>query len=160
MADMITLKWIPPLQERIDGLRQLGQPEDYSSIRTMANELMDIYGQALTNYAPFKSGRFASTIRGSETRGNGTIRLRFTGEGPLAGWLIRGTGPHLIQGNDKLAFYWEKIGSHVVFNHVNHPGAKATDFVRKALDASRSDVRGAASHIGSNLITELRGQRG
>lgn len=55
---------------------------------------------------------------------------------PYAIWVEEGTAPHRIDTNDKKALAWTG-GRHPV-NHVNHPGAEATHFMKNALYKERT----------------------
>lgn len=62
-----------------------------------------------------------------------------TSTAPYSIYVIKGTRPHRIplSGNTLLAFFWPKVGTGVVFAHVNHPGTKANNFLSRALRKAR-----------------------
>jgi hypothetical protein len=53
-------------------------------------------------------------------------RVGFTAE--YASYVDEGTGPHEIQGNPLLVFYWQAAGKVVFLRSVQHPGTAATDW--------------------------------
>jgi hypothetical protein len=54
---------------------------------------------------------------------------------PYAIWVEEGTSPHRIDTNSKKALSWAG-GEHPV-NHVNHPGATASHFMKESLYVER-----------------------
>jgi hypothetical protein len=58
----------------------------------------------------------------------------------LPDWLEHGTRAHPIYGKPFLAFDWEKLGKHVVFRSVQHPGTQAYQFMARSLEEVRGDV--------------------
>ena len=47
-------------------------------------------------------------------------------------YIENGTRPHVIPGNPRLNFYWQKVGLDVSFNSVNHPGNTARHYMEHA----------------------------
>jgi len=88
---------------------------------------------------PTDSGRLASTIHVEQNRReNGWFGFgyRISAGGPVApyvNYVVADTSPHVIRGNPKLNFFWEKVGQQVSFFKVNHPGTKGQPFLDEAL---------------------------
>ena|SRR3990167_3307573 len=68
------------------------------------------------------------------TRGGMLVRVRNTAK--YAGWIERGTAPHVIRARraPTLAFFWPRVGSWVYPLKVNHPGTRPYWFLRTAVD--------------------------
>ena len=86
----------------------------------------------MVRYAPVNSGRLRSDldweVNGLEARvGARTV--------PYAIWVEEGTHPHLIKAKAGGALNWE--GAEHPVNSVNHPGATASYFMRRALYQKR-----------------------
>lgn len=83
-----------------------------------------------------KTGRLRSTIRiEQEADATTSVIAGRAGETPYLGYQLYGAAPHVIRprsSNGMLRFYWEKMGAHVAFRRVSHPGSKATRFVQES----------------------------
>lgn len=100
-----------------------------------------VYGVAYVE-APDKSGFLKSQLRVARSReGSGRYAAGWEvqSNAPYSLFVIKGTKPHRIPktGNAKLAFFWPKVGSFVVFASVDHPGTRANNFLSRALRAAR-----------------------
>lgn len=82
------------------------------------------------------------------TRGGMLVRVRNPTK--YAGWIERGTKPHVIRARraPSLAFYWPRVGSWVYPLKVNHPGTRPYWFLRTA-------VTEAAATLDATLTAEL-----
>jgi hypothetical protein len=88
-------------------------------------------------------GRLHVKAQMRETTKNIGVTVSFVADpGPnlLPDWLEHGTRAHPIVGKPFLAFHWEKLGKHVVFRSVQHPGTQAYQFMTRSLDELRGDV--------------------
>lgn len=72
-----------------------------------------------------------------DVRGRYSTGYDVNSNAPHSIYVIKGTRPHVIEGNPLLAFFWPKVGQFVVFPKVNHPGTKANNFLQRALRRAR-----------------------
>lgn len=159
MADFIRFTWNPPLERRISALQQIGKGPDSRSIIGLSDSVAQSGVQALRTTAPKRTGQFASSIQARQIRVNGQARISFVAPGPLAGWIMAGTQPHMIVGHQELSFYWQRTGRQLIVRSVQHPGTRPSDFVRRAMMVAQSDWRSALHQAGSELMQELRNAR-
>jgi hypothetical protein len=112
-------------------------------IRTVAEESFRLGArQALSELRanpPFKTrtGRLIKSTRADVISGGLSLTVKIRASAPYASYLEHGTDPHVIRPRGiggLLTFYWNKVGSVVHFKKVNHPGTKATHFLRKTRD--------------------------
>ena len=84
--------------------------------------------------APFKhrtgAARKGTSVSVNATPGGHRLRIRNSARHAL--FLEFGTSRHIIRGRPMLHFFWPKVGAWVSFRSVNHPGTKATWFLRAA----------------------------
>lgn len=83
----------------------------------------------------------------------------------FADYVIPGTPPHVIRARQAhaLAFFWPSYqgsrpgpGDFVFFKAVNHPGTKANDFVRRAVDKATPALRVLLLENGRQLIQLIK----
>lgn len=90
---------------------------------------------------PRRTGRLVSTVRTQLARGpaGGPAAQAITGrEGmtPYLGYLLYGTGPHVIVPNRAKALRFASSSGIVFATKVNHPGNRGSNFVLESLAAA------------------------
>lgn len=81
-----------------------------------------------------KGGRLRDSIRYERETGPGSVTMVFTANVPYAGYVIGGTGPHVISASAARFLRYEGTAGQVLFSRsVQHPGTKANDFPERAL---------------------------
>lgn len=101
------------------------------------NFMEDLAGDVLEDMiinAPVRTGQLKADLDKEYDSRTKTARVGARSV-PWAIWAEEGTAPHRIETNDKKALAWNN-GRHPV-NHVNHPGAEATHFMKNALYKER-----------------------
>lgn len=100
--------------------------------------LRQIANQARAD-VPVRTGNLGRTIGVDPMTPTGPFSMSgavFAGgrEAPYAIPVHEGSRPHRITARraPMLSFYWSKVGRHVTFFSVNHPGTKARPFLRNA----------------------------
>jgi len=99
----------------------------------------ELVKQEAIRTAPEGTGPTAGNLRSHIVKRLGTFNNRpcyFVGipSGvPYAGFVSRGTPPHVIFGNPLLVFYWAKAGRMMFVRSVNHPGTKPNPYLTNAL---------------------------
>lgn len=86
--------------------------------------------EAQTEAPKGKTRKLAGSIRFRTTEGSGRVNLRITAGVPYAGYVLKGTRPHTIEGHPLLAFQWH--GDLVIVRHVHHPGTAPNPFFERA----------------------------
>lgn len=145
MAVRVTTR-IQVLQKNLDKL--LDRIVETDLLRRAENVLSEIQilaprsgtGNSFTDGVPDRhaGGRLANSFAIGYTtqRGKRVIRIFSNAKNTrgrfYAGMVDRGTSPHVIQGNP-LSFKWISKNVFVITPSVNHPGTKATGFLRAAL---------------------------
>ena len=113
-----------------------------------------ILAQALRDEAPVGKGPHAGHLRDSiQAKPSGT-RAEFS-VGGYARYVIHGTGPHTIEPRQKLALFWEGAGHPVKVVH--HPGTKANDFVKRAVEKSKPALMLVMRAEGRAIAATMRG---
>jgi Bacteriophage HK97-gp10, putative tail-component len=88
---------------------------------------------APTSFSGRKGGRLRDSIRYERETAVGSVTMLFTANTPYAGFVIEGTGPHVIAASAARALQFEMDGAVTYARRVNHPGTKANDFPERAL---------------------------
>lgn len=100
-------------------------------------------------------------------RAPGTLRrsIRFAQDGTIAQFfaaghvefVIAGTRPHTIEAGSggSLSFFWERVGTWVMFQSVHHPGTQANDFRVPAVAATEPALEAELVQIGDQLFERL-----
>lgn len=89
-----------------------------------------------TDLSGRKGGRLRDSIRYERETTPGSVTMVFTANTPYAGFVIEGTGPHLIPLEPKApgtALQFEFQGAVTYRRQVRHPGTKPNDFPERAL---------------------------
>lgn len=126
----------------------------------LANQLYDkVIENVSGKILKIKTGELASSIR-KEVDLSGPTMIVLVGpesESPKALALEKGGEADYMIVPSKaraLAFFWEKIGEHVVFDYVNHPPSKAFHYLRDALE----QMEGVAAEEMSVAVREVGGE--
>lgn len=99
--------------------------------------------------APVRTGRLRANIKPmpfkmtGPYKGEGGVGVRKQ-DVPYAGFVMYGTRPHVIRCRRPayaLHFYWDKVGSWVFFDRVNHPGTKPNRFLERAMNRAARELR-------------------
>ncbi|AFK87708.1 hypothetical protein Tsac_2855 [Thermoanaerobacterium phage THSA-485A] len=125
---MIEIKIEPEdIQEKIAEL-QSGLEEQLSVMR---KQVADLLQNSLKAHVPVRTGALRDSLRFEDTGNTSVLWGKYYGR-----YVITGTKPHDIYPVHAkvLHFYWEKIGKEVFLAHVHHPGTKANDFRKPAID--------------------------
>lgn len=80
-----------------------------------------------------KGGRLRDSVRYERETSVGSVTMIFTASTPYAGYVIEGTGPHVIAASAARALQFELDGAVTYRRRVNHPGTKPNDFPVRAL---------------------------
>lgn len=108
---------------------------------TVAVRYMDEAGPLvrgrLKEEAPVKTGRLRRSIRYSRRTTPNLVRGEFKAHTPYAGFVVDGTGPHVISARAARALHWTSGGEDRFALRVNHPGTKANPFARRAVEPLR-----------------------
>jgi Bacteriophage HK97-gp10, putative tail-component len=86
-----------------------------------------------TDLSGRKGGRLRDSIRYERETAVGSVTMVFTANVPYAGFVIEGTGPHVITASAARALQFEFQGAVTYRRSVQHPGTKANDFPERAL---------------------------
>lgn len=107
--------------------------------------------QALKDEAPVapdstisntKGGRLKNSIRYERETSADSVSAVFTANVPYAGYVIGGTGPHVIAASAARFLRYEGSEGQAVFSRsVNHPGAKANPFNERAIIPMTVELR-------------------
>lgn len=104
-----------------------------------ADQMGPVMREAIKAEAPVgkeNGGRLRDSIRYERKTGIGGIDIRFTTTAPYAGYVIHGTRPHDIRPVAALALHWQDAHGDNFATLVHHPGTKANDFPKRALEKS------------------------
>jgi hypothetical protein len=93
----------------------------------------DVYDTMMVK-VPVKTGALKADLDWEYNKTTKTARIGARSL-PYAIWVEEGTHPHRIDTDSKKALAW-KDGRHPV-NHVNHPGATASNFMKESLYMER-----------------------
>lgn len=86
--------------------------------------------------APVRTGGLRSQIAaGPPVPAGDVLWVRIRSAAAYSSYVDEGTGPHPIEGNPLLVFFWPKVGEVVFFRHVNHPGTTAREFFAEPMPA-------------------------
>jgi hypothetical protein len=80
-----------------------------------------------------KGGALRDSIRYERETAPGSVSMTFTANVPYAGYVIGGTGPHVIAASAAQALQFMLDGAVTYRKSVNHPGTKANDFPERAV---------------------------
>lgn len=113
----------------------------------LAQAAQQILVQFVRDEAPVKSGRLRDSI---VAKGTGTARGVYSVYyGP---YVAEGTKPHLIRPSKARVLVFQVGGKTVFARQVNHPGTKANDFPRRAVDAAKPALQTLLLQNGRQLI--------
>jgi len=85
-------------------------------------------------------GRLRDSIRYSRTTTSAGVRMSFTAHTPYAGYVIGGTGPHIISARAARSLRWMTPSGSRFARQVHHPGTEANPFPRRAMERKRTRV--------------------
>jgi Bacteriophage HK97-gp10, putative tail-component len=87
-----------------------------------------------TDLSGRKGGRLRDSIRYERETAVGSVTMIFTANVPYAGYVIEGTGPHVISASAARFLRYEgSDGQFTYSRQVQHPGTKANPFPERAL---------------------------
>jgi hypothetical protein len=100
------------------------------------------------------------TLRNEITSWATTTHGELSANAPYARFVESGTVPHRItpRGAYPLRFYWEKVGTHVEFWSVNHPGTKAMPFMERAGEWGGAVLYDGLSAFTQDAISRFNGK--
>lgn len=85
---------------------------------------------------PRDTGRTANSIGSKITEYSNSVRGEVGTRAKTGLWLHRGTPAHVIRPKrpgGKLRFYWDRVGTVVYFDKVNHPGIGGTPYLTSSM---------------------------
>ena len=103
--------------------------------RRLIDDVLDeviVQAKIITLTGEYTTGELSRSIRRTPLTIRGDVVTGEVGSNlPYAHFVHDGTKPHFIlpRGNYPLRFYWKKVGHHVRFNIVGHPGQRAKKFL-------------------------------
>jgi hypothetical protein len=125
----------------------------FREVRNREVKMADKYLEIIRAKTPEKTG---------ETRKSWTVSLKSSpdavewtispvGREEIVAYLEYGTKDHVIEGNPLLSFYWEKLGTDVVFKWVHHPGTKPLAIVRLTQDEIDAEAKRLVDEIHATM---------
>lgn len=81
-----------------------------------------------------RAGRLRSSIRYERHTSGSAVSAEFAAYTPYAGYVVHGTKPHTIRPVAARYLHWKTDGTDHFSKLVHHPGTKANDFPRRAVD--------------------------
>jgi hypothetical protein len=141
---------MPTYQVRLESVK-IQLPELVAEVSPIIRDVHSgltrrIADRARTVTAPIRTGHLRSQIREDQHFFSGLLTMYggVTSHADYSAPVHEGARPHPIVPvrARALAFFWERIGEHVVFARVNHPGNKPNRFlVRAVREVLASDPR-------------------
>lgn len=93
------------------------------------------------------NGRLRDSITFKPTVTATTASVEVISRVPYAGYVIRGTPPHVIEPRTARILHWEQGGNHYYRYRVQHPGARANPFPETALRGSSAAIEGRMRNV-------------
>lgn len=87
-----------------------------------------------------RPGRLMRSITYQRSVSGRRVRMEFAAHTPYAGYVIGGTGPHLIRPVAARALHWNTIGGGRFAQVVHHPGTAANRFPQRTMRAMRDAI--------------------
>lgn len=111
-------------------------------LREVARSLGPQWVAIARSYVPRRTGEYSQSINYRVYARENGVDLRGFSERPKGTWIALGTKAHIIRPRQAkwLVFYWEKLRRVVRLPLVHHPGARPSDWVRRALDDLSPEV--------------------
>lgn len=100
-----------------------------------------------------KTGKLRESIRFRTTESGSNVQLRVTAGVPYAGYVLKGTRPHMIEGHPLLAFQWH--GDLVIVRHVHHPGTAPNPFFERAWGKLAPEALAELHRLALNVKVDL-----
>jgi Bacteriophage HK97-gp10, putative tail-component len=88
-----------------------------------------------------KGGRLKGSIRYEREVSEGSVSAVFTANTPYAGYVLEGTGPHVIAASAARSLQFMLDGAVTYRRRVNHPGTKANPFNERAVIPLTPELR-------------------
>lgn len=130
-----------PITGLEDDILALAQDIVESASQAMLDDLVDL--------APVDTGELQDSAYGPEIEGDG-LSATIGFDAPQADWTDQGVGPHGIDGNPTMTFFWPDgpNGPGVYsYEHVNHPGQAGTHWFSDKIEEWDSYVQDAADNV-------------
>jgi hypothetical protein len=103
-----------------------------------AHEVGAMTTEAVKHEAPVSkkpsSGRLRDSISFTTHVSPTQARVEIISHVPYGGYVVHGTPPHIIQPRNASVLHWQDGGNHYYRALVNHPGARANPFPRRAAE--------------------------
>lgn len=153
---LITLKFTPPLEDRLASFRQMARTGIYESIGRLAQQCDDILLNELRSEAPVRTGHFRDSIHSVQHGSQGRIVLEYRAMDPLDRFIIEGTKPHeIVPVSGKALAFVGANGETVFAKRVSHPGTAPNDFPARAWESARGGVFDVLARTGREIVEEL-----
>lgn len=135
-----------------DGANPLARFRWTQAATEWADDMGPRIRSALQEEAPVRSGRLRSSIRYSRSFDATQAGMEFSTNVPYAGYVKNGTAPHLIRPVAARSLHWVSGGHSHFARVVHHPGTRANDFPRRALEPMKEEIQQSFRDAVSNAM--------
>lgn len=125
-----------------------------SRLRAKLSQLISHHSRLLQVHVKKNAPVDTGELRNSIERAHAGLQAMVYSTADHAKPIEFGADPHEITPDKAgaLAFFWEKVGEHVVFAQVDHPGNKPHRFMRRAIDQQWPQIEQSAKRVVGDAV--------